>query len=275
MIFIEYNFTVTPPVPWSEILLAKLSQIEFDSFEENETGFKGYILSDNDDEEFINFQISELEEAQISYEKKEIPQINWNEEWEKNFSPIEVDQRCFIRADFHEPNPDFLYEIIIQPKMSFGTGHHETTRLMVEFILDNDFEGKSVLDMGTGTGILAILTKLKGADHVVGIDIDEWSYHNARENAERNNTQIEWIKGGAESIPQEKYDCIIANINKNILMEDMPFYTNALKTGGTLLLSGLYDFDSEDIIQKANEFGLKFDDMKSMNQWIALKFTYE
>lgn len=275
MIFIEYNFTVVPPNPWSEILLARLSQIEFDSFEETETGLKAYILQDFDDQEFIEEQIGEIEEAQVSFEKSEVQQVNWNEEWEKNFNPIQIDDRCLIRAEFHEPIPGIPYDIVIQPKMSFGTGHHATTHLMVEFILENDFEGKSVLDMGTGTGILAILAQLKGATHVDGIDIDEWSYENAVENAVRNHVRINFYKGGAENIPDRKYDVVLANINKNILIEDMQFYVNALEKGGNLYLSGLYNFDKQDIISTAESFGLNFDEIKERNEWIALKFNYE
>ena len=274
MNFIEYNFTVSPPIPWTEILLAKLSQIEFDSFEETDTGLKGYILQDVDDEEFILEQISDLDEARISFEKNKIEQVNWNEEWEKNFHPIEIDDKVYIRAEFHAAKPEIPYEIVIQPKMSFGTGHHETTHLMVEFILENDFERKTVLDMGTGTGILAILAKLKNADKTIGIDIDEWSYENAVENAERNKVEVNFYKGGAETIPAEKFDVILANINKNILVEDLPFYVNALHKGGTLYLSGLCDFDEEDMVNEAKKYGLTLEKKKQRKEWIALKFNF-
>ena len=275
MNFIEYNFTVFPAVPWTEILIAKLSVIEFDSFEENESGVKSYILQDYDDEEFVKEVIEGLSEPVITYEKNVMEQVNWNSEWEKNFEPIEVDNRCFIRAEFHDRKPEIPFDIIIQPKMSFGTGHHATTYLMVDFILDNDFEGKDVLDMGTGTGILAILAKMKGAARVDGIDIDEWSYENAVENAERNKTEITFFKGGAETIPDYKYDVIVANINKNILIEDLPFYTAALKEKGTLFLSGLYNFDEQDIVAAARDNGLNFVEKRERNEWIALKFKNE
>ncbi len=275
MDFLEYNFTISPPTPWSEILLAKLSQIEFDSFEENDTGLKAYIKRDFDDEEFVQEQIGEMEAAQITYEKQNIQQVNWNEEWEKNFQPISVDDRCYIRAEFHEEKPNVKYDIVIQPKMSFGTGHHETTHLLIEFILDTEFDNKVVLDMGTGTGILGILAKMRGAESVDAIDIDEWSYENAIENAERNKVNIQVMKGGAESIPPStEYDIILANINKNVLIEDMPFYVNQLKKGGTLFLSGLYNFDEDDIRKETEKYGLTFEAKRIRNEWIALKFNY-
>ena len=274
MDFLEYNFTISPPTPWTEILLAKLSQIEFDSFEENDTGLKAYIKRDFDDEEFVQEQIGEMEAAQITYEKQNIQQVNWNEEWEKNFQPISVDDRCYIRAEFHDEKPNVKYDIVIQPKMSFGTGHHETTHLLIEFILDTEFDDKVVLDMGTGTGILGILAKMRGAKSVDAIDIDEWSYENAIENAVRNKVDIQVMKGGAESIPAStEYDIILANINKNVLIEDMPFYVNQLKQGGTLFLSGLYNFDEDDIKHETEKYGLTFEAKRIRNEWIALKFN--
>lgn len=274
MNYIEYNFTITPVTPWQEVLLAQLSLIEFESFEEYETGLKAYILKDYDDQEFVNEVVEKLTEVQISYEKKEIEQVNWNAEWEKNFHPIQIENKCYIRAEFHEPKPEITYDIVIQPKMSFGTGHHETTHLMVNFILNEDLQDKVVLDMGTGTGILAILAKMNGSALTEGIDIDEWAYENAVENAERNKVDVNFYKGGAESIPNQKYDCVFANINKNILMADLPFYVNALKKGGNLFLSGLYNFDEEDIVTEAEKNGLTFVEKNERNEWIALKFKY-
>ncbi|MGQ1943767.1 50S ribosomal protein L11 methyltransferase [Ornithobacterium rhinotracheale] len=272
MNYIEYNFNIVPPQPFSEILIALLSQAEFESFEETATGLKAYILKDYDDEEFVKDQVAELDTAEIVYERTEIEPVNWNKEWESNFSPININDACYIRAEFHEPHPDAPYEIVIQPKMSFGTGHHETTHLMVEYLLNLDLDQQSVLDMGTGTGILAILSKMRGAKSCLGIDIDEWSYENAVENAERNNVEVSFIKGGAESIPDEKFDLVLANINKNILKADMPFYINALKPNAQLILSGLLDIDEQEMIQFVEGFGLNFVDKKERNEWIALRF---
>ncbi|MCK0204253.1 50S ribosomal protein L11 methyltransferase [Ornithobacterium rhinotracheale] len=272
MNYIEYNFNIVPPQPFSEILIALLSQAEFESFEETATGLKAYILKDYDDEEFVKDQVAELDTAEIVYERTEIEPVNWNKEWESNFSPININDACYILAEFHEPHPDAPYEIVIQPKMSFGTGHHETTHLMVEYLLNLDLDQQSVLDMGTGTGILAILSKMRGAKSCLGIDIDEWSYENAVENAERNNVEVSFIKGGAESIPDEKFDLVLANINKNILKADMPFYINALKPNAQLILSGLLDIDEQEMIQFVEGFGLNFVDKKERNEWIALRF---
>ncbi|MGV4462773.1 50S ribosomal protein L11 methyltransferase [Ornithobacterium rhinotracheale] len=272
MNYIEYNFNIVPPQPFSEILIALLSQAEFESFEETATGLKAYILKDYDDEEFVKDQVAELDTAETVYERTEIEPVNWNKEWESNFSPININDACYIRAEFHEPHPDAPYEIVIQPKMSFGTGHHETTHLMVEYLLNLDLDQKSVLDMGTGTGILAILSKMRGAKSCLGIDIDEWSYENAVENAERNNVEVSFIKGGAESIPDEKFDLVLVNINKNILKADMPFYINALKPNAQLILSGLLDIDEQEMIQFVEGFGLNFVDKKERNEWIALRF---
>lgn len=272
MNYIEYNFNIVPPQPFSEILIALLSQAEFESFEETATGLKAYILKDYEDEEFVKDQVAELDTAEIVYERTEIEPVNWNKEWESNFSPININDACYIRAEFHEPHHDAPYEIVIQPKMSFGTGHHETTHLMVEYLLNLDLDQKSVLDMGTGTGILAILSKMRGAKSCLGIDIDEWSYENAVENAERNNVEVSFIKGGAESIPDEKFDLVLANINKNILKADMPFYINALKPNAQLILSGLLDIDEQEMIQFVEGFGLNFVDKKERNEWIALRF---
>lgn len=274
MEFIEYNFTISPAEPWIEILLARLSQIEFDSFEETDSGLKAYIQKDFDDEDFVLEQIESLAAAQISYEKLNIQQVNWNEEWEKNFNPIQVDTRCYIRADFHEKLPHIQYDIEIQPKMSFGTGHHATTFLLVQFILDTDFNDKNVLDMGTGTGILGILAKMKDAKSVDAIDIDEWSFENAIENAQRNKVDINVLQGGAERIPNKHYDIILANINKNVLLEDIVFYVQHLKKGGFLFLSGLYNFDEDDIRNETEKHGLTFVEKREQNEWIALKFIY-
>ncbi|MDO5509871.1 MAG: 50S ribosomal protein L11 methyltransferase [Weeksellaceae bacterium] len=272
MQFVEYHFYIQPIAPWTEILIAHLAQSSFDTFEETDSGLKAYILADEDEPEFVNEVLERLDEAHITFERKVMDKVNWNEEWETHFKPVEVNGKCYIRAEFHQPEPGYDYEIVIQPKMSFGTGHHETTHLMVEQMLEMDFEGKKVLDMGAGTGILAILAAMRGATPVVGIDIDEWSYQNAVENAERNGVDIHFIQGGAESIPQEEYDVVLANINKNILQEDMLFYSNVLPAGASLLLSGIYDFDFEDIQETAKKHGLEFEEKRNRNQWISVLF---
>jgi ribosomal protein L11 methyltransferase len=272
MNYIEYQFTVSPVEPWREILMALLAEGDFESFSDTESGMNAYVLSHLDNENFVQETISQLSEPQIQYVRTEIEQKNWNQEWESNFHPIFVNDQCYIRSEFHEPKPEFPFEIIIQPKMSFGTGHHSTTHLMVEYILENEFEGQDVLDMGCGTSILAILAKMKKAAYVEGIDIDEWSVENSLENAARNQVEITAKLGDVSVLGERKFDIILANINKNILMADIPVYVQNLKNGGEMYLSGLMDFDFEDIKHRCEEYGLKFVSKKQRNEWIALKF---
>ncbi|MDV7391686.1 50S ribosomal protein L11 methyltransferase, partial [Arthrospira platensis SPKY1] len=201
-----------------------------------------------------------------------IPAVNWNETWEKNFEPIRIDERCRIRAPFHDYE-NVEIDIIIEPKMSFGTGHHETTHLMSSFLLDMDLQNKKTLDMGCGTSILAILAAKKGAMPVDAIDIDPWCVENSMENIERNDCSlIRVLEGVAENIPARDYDVIIANINRNILLEDMERYANAMKAGGVLLLSGFYEHDIEDISKKCVDLGFNFLEKRLRNQWASLKF---
>ncbi|MBA5630279.1 50S ribosomal protein L11 methyltransferase [Moheibacter lacus] len=272
MNYIEYRFSISPVEPWREILMALLAEVEFESFVDTENGMDAYVKADLEDEKSILEQIQSISEAKIEFERKEIEQENWNAQWESNFQPIMVKDQCYIRAEFHEPKPEIPFEIIIQPKMSFGTGHHETTHLMVEFILETDFTGKDTLDMGCGTSILAILAKMKGAAYTEGIDIDEWSVENSIENAARNQVEMTVKLGDAEILGYRNFDVIMANIQRNILMDDIPKYIKVLNFGGELLLSGLMEHDFEDIKKKCEENGLNFVSKKQRNEWIALKF---
>jgi ribosomal protein L11 methyltransferase len=274
-IYIEYNFTVQPLQPASEILIAELGYAGFESFVENEEGVLAYIQKDEWNEGILEeIQILKSDEFKISFQKKEIAQVNWNEEWEKNFQPIVVDDKCAVRAPFHEPfHVD--YEIVIEPKMSFGTGHHETTFMMLQHILGNDFKGKRVLDMGCGTAVLAILAEMKGATSLDAIDIDAWCVENSEENIERNNcSKIKVLLGDASVIPQNgNYDTIIANINRNILLNDMKHYVSVLKEEGELYVSGFYKEDLELITKTCNNLGLTFVEKKERNNWVAAKFV--
>lgn len=274
MNYIEYHFNFTPVEPWREIFLALLSECAFESFEETDNGLKAYVKKDQDDENEVLERIKILHETKIDYTKTEIEQVNWNAIWESGFQPILVNGQCYIRAEFHPEKPEIPYEIVIQPKMSFGTGHHETTHLMVEYILELDFEGKSVLDMGCGTSILAILAKKRGANYVEAIDIDEWATENSAENAERNGVEINIRLGDASLLGDKTFDAIIANIQRNILLEDIPTYAKVLNfAGGELILSGLMEGDFEDIQKVCTENGLKFISKKQRNEWIALRFV--
>ena len=276
IIYIGYDFKVTPLHSRSvgiEILIAELGYAGFESFVETEDGVTAYIQKEEWNESILqDVQILNSEEFKIEYEFNEIEQTNWNEEWEKNFSPIVVDNLCTIRAPFHE-KPTTKYDIIIEPKMSFGTGHHETTYMMIQYILNNDFTNKSVLDMGCGTGVLAILAEKKGAKILDAIDYDNWCYLNSLENVERNNCEnITVIEGDASVLAGKKYDIIIANINRNILLNDMATYVSCLNKNGVLFLSGFYNDDIPVIQEACENQMLKFAEKLERNHWVALKF---
>jgi len=272
-IYIEYNFKVEPIQPGTEILIAELGYAGFESFVETEEGVTAYIQKDEWRDNILDeIEILNSLDFKIDHSFAEIEQINWNIEWEKNFSPIEVDGKCVVRAPFH-PERNLEYEIVIEPKMSFGTGHHETTFMMLQYILENEFEGKSVLDMGCGTAVLAILAEMRGASSIDAIDIDEWCYENSIENTEKNNCQnISVYLGDAALLKNQKYDVIIANINRNILLEDMHVYAKCLKNNGSLYLSGFYSQDLAVIKETCNSLGLEFVNNKENNNWIAAKF---
>lgn len=272
MNYTEYDISISPLEPWREILIAVLGEGDFESFLETENGVKAYIQANLDNENNIRETIDSLQIPTVNIHRTIIEKQNWNQIWESGYKPVLVDNLCYIRTEFHESKPEIPYEIIIEPKMSFGTGHHETTHLMVEYILETEFEGKDVLDMGCGTSILAILAKMKGAAYAEGIDIDEWSVENSIENAERNNVELTARLGDASLLGDRDFDVILANIQRNILMEDIPKYIKVLNFAGELILSGLMETDFEDIRKKCEENGLRFVSKKQRNEWIALKF---
>ena len=257
-----------------DILVAELGQVGFESFTENPDGVEAYIQKADWNASLLDdIQILQSEEVTFSYDVKEIEQVNWNEEWEKNFEPIVVADQVSVRAPFHK-NPGLKYDIVIEPKMSFGTGHHETTHLMIQHLMDLDLHGKKVLDMGCGTGILAIFAEMKGAAAVDAIDIDNWCYENSLENVERNNChQISVFEGDASLLKSAAYDVIIANINRNILLKDMPVYADSLKENGLLFLSGFYIEDIEKINESAESNGLQLDKKLQRNNWVGLKYV--
>jgi ribosomal protein L11 methyltransferase len=272
-IYIGYNFKVEPLQPGVEILIAELGYAGFESFVETDEGVTAYIQKDEWNENILkDIQILHSDEFIITYTFEDIEQTNWNEEWEKNFNPIVVDDLCAVRAPFHEPFST-KFDIVIEPKMSFGTGHHETTHMMIQHILKNDFSGKTVLDMGCGTGVLSILAEMKGALKIDAIDIDNWCYLNSIENVERNNcNNISVYEGDAQLLEGKKYDTIIANINRNILLQDLEQYAKCLNNKGTLFLSGFYENDIKIIEAECNKYMLKLVETLERNNWVSLKF---
>ena len=271
--YIGYTFKVSPKEPATEILIAQLGFAGFESFVENEGGVTAYIQEADWNSTILNdIQILNSDEFEISYKEEVIEQTNWNSEWEKNFNQIEVDNLVSIRAPFHR-NPNLKYDIVIEPKMSFGTGHHETTHMMVQHLLKLDLINKKTLDMGCGTGILAIFAEMKGARPIDAIDIDNWCYLNSIENVARNNCKhISVFEGDASLLLNKKYDVIIANINRNILLNDMQQYMNCLNEDGTILFSGFYKEDIPIVDAEVSKYGLKLETIIERNNWVALKY---
>jgi ribosomal protein L11 methyltransferase len=257
---------------FQEILIAELAEIGFDSFLENEDGIDAYILESDFDRDKFDRVIAEYQDAaQISMTEGLMPKVNWNEEWEKNYDPIEVDELVYVRASFHNPKPGFKHEIVINPKMSFGTGHHATTFQMLSHQGELDHKGKRVLDVGSGTGILAIMAHLLGASSVEAFDIDDWCVDNGNENFDLNGLSTRMGLGTIRDVnPVGPFEIVLANINKNVLLDEMGIYASLLTSGGHLLLSGFYTEDIEDLIQAAAPFGLELRKKSSRDNWAAL-----
>lgn len=260
-----------------DILSANLADIGFETFEQNEIGLLAYIPADKDNPTAVSKVLEEypLPDLTWRYSSEEQPDIDWNEQWEKNFfHPIRIENKCLVRAPFHPSEPDIPLELIISPQMAFGTGHHETTALMMSYLFDIRPTNLSVLDMGCGTGILAILSKKLGAKSVMAIDIDDWCGRNTAENAALNDIHDIDIHIGDASllVGCPVFDVIIANINRNILLNDMAAYTSRLQPGGILLLSGFYEEDIPILTQSAQALNLTLQEKRSKNNWSALKF---
>lgn len=275
----DYNkitIDINPPEEWlRDVLSAQLGEIGFESFLETETGVEAFIPGSLYNEEEL-FEVIKSFDEEFTFEVhcEVIKSQNWNEVWEKNyFKPLVINNECVIRAPFHTDFPKAKYEIIIEPNMAFGTGNHETTSMMVETILETNITKLNVLDMGCGTGILGILASMKGAGKVTAIDIDEWSFNGANENSLLNNIENMIVKqGDAGLLGNEKFDIILANIHKNVLINDMLVYNEVLQPGGLLVMSGFYTEDIQDIKTKAENLGLKDNGFKTKNNWVAYSF---
>ena len=271
----EYvQVTLTCLEEYREILIAELAAIGFDSFLETETGIEGYVLQEQFSRDSFDEVISTYREsAALTVVEGVLPKVNWNEEWEKNYDPIEVGKLVYVRASFHSPQPGFQYEIVINPKMSFGTGHHATTFQLLSLQGNIDHQGKRVLDVGSGTGILAIMAHLLGAKEVEAFDIDSWCVDNGNENFELNGLSTQMGLGTIREVkPKGAYELILANINKNVLIDELAIYTSLLAPQGILLLSGFYSEDIDDLNQAASLNGLHLTTQSTKDNWAALEF---
>ena len=276
MIYKEFEFTILSEVDFhKDLLINGMSEIGFDTFEDIESGFKAYMPANQFDQEELDVLLEDFRETiSFSYKITDIPHQNWNKLWESNFTPLLIKDRCYVRATFHEPHPELEIEIVIDPKMAFGTGHHDTTALMMELMMQENFKRKKVLDMGCGTGILAILASHLGAAEVVAIDYDQICFDSTVENAKLNFiNNIFPIFGSKEVIPDVKFDFILANINRNILLDQMEWYSQVLAPSGVILISGFYDGVDLDILrQKTDSLGLSYVTHKIQNHWAVAKF---
>ena len=275
MEYTEVDIKIREVDPFTEIIIAKLNLIDYETFYENDNGVKCYIQSQNFNKEKLLEVLDEVStKVKLEYSFNEIPQKNWNEEWEKNFDPIEINSKCFVRSKFHQINDAYDNEIIITPKMSFGTGHHETTFLMLNEMYNLNFKEKLILDIGCGTGILSILSSQKGAKEVVGIDTDEWAYQNSLENSDLNGIDnINFFKGDINIVLDSKFNIILANINTNVILDEISMYYDLLLKNGDLLISGFLKEDLSIISKVANEVGFKLINKKNKDKWFMMHLS--
>lgn len=257
-----------------DLLIADLAAIDFETFEDTATGFDAFVQQALFEETKLKSLLADHQQLQAQYQIDEVVTENWNKEWESNFSPLIISDECYVRATFHEAQPQYHYEIVIDPKMSFGTGHHQTTTMMMQYILETDFDGAQVLDMGAGTAILGVLAAKRGAKSIVAIDYDEVCYESAIENAKLNQVDnLVSLHGSKEAIPQQTFDIILANINRNILLDQIESYASVLKTGGLIFFSGFYETPDLEMIQShCEKFGLQYQNHKKIDNWVAARF---
>jgi ribosomal protein L11 methyltransferase len=274
MTYLEISFSPLASEEAKSLLIADLLEIRFDSFAEEEHSLLGYISSELYHEDLINQITFFKNHPEVKFNVKPLADINWNQEWESNYPPVTIAGKCHVRAPFHPSLPGMAYEIVIEPKMAFGTAHHETTALMAAWLMELDVSGKEVLDMGCGTGILAILANKMGAANVIGIDNDEWAWRNGMENFRINRVAKGSVyQGDAALISHDCFDLILANINRNVLLNDMQAYYKGLRKNGTLLLSGFYQQDMEAIVASASENAMQFIASRTLNNWAVALFN--
>jgi ribosomal protein L11 methyltransferase len=275
MDFIEVNISIDPDTETNrEILISALDELGFDSWWEEADIFRAYISDENYKAENLQKLQAELApEIRFSFKADTLPDKNWNEVWESNFEPVIINEHCAVRAPFHPPMDNYKYELIIEPQMSFGTAHHETTAMILNMMTDMNMQGSQVLDMGSGTGVLAVMARLKGASKVDAVDNDQWAFNNTRENIARNSQQVEVLLGDVDIVEDRKYDFILANINRNILLRHIPYYAKMLTNGGKIIFSGFYTEDLESIREKAETYKLHLINYDSRRNWVAALFT--
>ena len=279
MQYLEVTFTVSPVSETANDIIAALAaELGFESFVESEQGTIGYVPINLYDEQALNEALADfpMPDTQVTFTTCEMEDKNWNEEWEKHFfEPIVVDSRCVIHSTFHKDYPKADFDIIINPQMAFGTGHHQTTRLIISYLLDIELSGKTVLDMGCGTSILAILASMRGAKALTAIDIDEWCVNNSIDNLALNDiNNIKVFQGDASSLASEgPFDVVIANINRNILLADMQYYVARMNQGGEIYFSGFYESDLPMIQAEAEHLGLRYISHRVEKEWTAAQFA--
>ena len=279
MDYLELNISVSPREPWTEIITAQLAEFSFDSFVETEDGVQAYAPNGSVDIELLKTETllgGESSEVKVTFSEKIIPHQNWNEKWESDFQPVKVEEYLTILAPFHDKKDASGMVVEIQPQMSFGTGHHETTWLMSKSLFDLEKVADNVLDMGTGTGVLAIIAEKLGAKSVLAIDIEPWSVENTIENVSRNNCiSIESLCGDIDLIEGKEFGLILANINKNVLKSHLEFYSKTLIKDGVLFLSGFFDSDVEELVTYSSQYNLREEKVISKDSWACIKLVKE
>ena len=272
MNYVEVTVEFERTHPWRDVLISQLDQIGYESFAETKTALLSYIPENAFDQDKLSY-IEEIDDV-VSVTTKIIEDQNWNAKWEENFDPVLVEDKLVIKAPFHKEEFQVKMEVIIQPQMSFGTGHHQTTWLISRFLFDQDLKGKKVLDMGTGTGVLSVIAEKKGAEFIYAPDIDEWSFNNAKENVILNEcSKIQVALGGAELLKNKSFDFVIANINKNVLVEQFSVYSDCMPEGGKMVISGFFTTDTEDLTNEAQKHGFIFEQTISKEGWAMMVFN--